>query len=304
MDYQNILNAIYVEIANNKQRGHVATYIPELSKVDPSKFGISLQCVNGDYFSVGDTQDGISIQSISKIFALSLALRLIGEEVWQRVDVEPSGDPFNSLIQLEHENGIPRNPCINAGAIVIADILMSELDDPKDVILSFVRKLAGNDAIQFNEKVAQSEADCGFRNAALANFLKSFGNLHNPVEKVLDLYFHMCAIEMNCQDLSKAFLVYANHGELITPKECILTRTQAKRINAIMQTCGFYDEAGEFAFRVGLAGKSGVGGAIAAIQPKQFSVTVWSPGLNAKGNSVIGMKALELLTTKTGISIF
>ena len=282
----------------------IATYIPELAYVDPKKFGICLHCIDGNHYSIGDTQDGFSIQSISKIFALSLALNLIGEKVWARVGVEPSGDPFNSLIQLEHENGIPRNPCINAGALVITDILISELDNPKQSILEFVRKIAGNDAIEFDKKVAASEASCGFRNAALANFIKSYGNLDNSVDDVLDLYFHICAIEMNCHDLAKAFLLYANHGALIEHDTCILDRKQTKRINAIMQTCGFYDEAGEFAFRVGLAGKSGVGGAIAAIHPEQFSVIVWSPGLNTKGNSLIGIKALELLTTKTGISIF
>lgn len=304
MNYAQILNEIYAEVITLTERGQVATYIPELSKVDPNKFAMSLQDLQGNCYSVGDVDDGFSIQSIVKIFALSLALKLIGEEVWHRVGVEPSGDPFNSLVQLEYEQGIPRNPCINAGAIVVADILISGLGNAKTSLLDFIRELSGNDTIIFNEKVASSEAACGFRNAALANFLKSFGNLHNPVEEVLDLYFHMCAVEMNCEDLSKAFTLYANHGNLLSDNKSIITIRQAKRINAIMQTCGFYDEAGEFAFKVGLAGKSGVGGAIAAIYPQKFSVTVWSPGLNTKGNSLIGIKALELLTSKTGISIF
>lgn len=304
MNYSQILNEIYSDVSQIKDRGRVATYIPELSKVDPDKFAMCLQDMDGNCYSAGSVEDGFSIQSIVKIFALSFALKLIGEDVWQRVGVEPSGDPFNSLIQLEHEKGIPRNPCINAGAIVVADILISHLSNAKASLLDFIRELSGNNSITFNKKVANSEAACGFRNAALANFLKSFGNLHNPVEDVLDLYFHMCAVEMNCQDLTKAFTLYANHGNLLVNNKNIITIRQAKRINAIMQTCGFYDEAGEFAFKVGLAGKSGVGGAIAAIYPQKFSVTVWSPGLNAKGNSLIGIKALELLTSKTGISIF
>lgn len=304
MNYQKILEDIRDETINLSERGNVATYIPELSKVDPTSFAMSLQCLDGTCHSVGQTNKGFSIQSVSKVFALTLALKLVGEEVWKRVGVEPSGDPFNSLIQLEYEHGIPRNPCINAGAIVIADILVSSLKNPKESILKFIHELTNNHHIQFNRKVASSEAEYGFRNAALANFLKSSGNLHNSVDQVLDLYFHMCAIEMNCQDLTKAFSLYANHGKLLIDNKNIITTQQSKRINAIMQTCGFYDEAGEFAFRVGLAGKSGVGGAIAAVYPQHFSVTVWSPGLNTKGNSLIGIKALELLTTKTGISIF
>lgn len=304
MHYSNILNEIHAEVATLRERGKVATYIPELSKADPNKFAMCLQDLTGNCYTVGDTQAGFSIQSIAKIFALSLALKLIGEKVWQRVGVEPSGDPFNSLIQLEIENGIPRNPCINAGAIVIADILTSSTENAKALFLDFVQEISGNTSIFYNAKVAASEAACGFRNTALANFLKSFGNLNNAVDDVLDLYFHMCALEMNCMDLTKAFGMYANHGHLPGTSKQMITTRQAKRINAIMQTCGFYDEAGEFAFRVGLAGKSGVGGAIAAIYPQNFSVTVWCPGLNAKGNSLIGIKALELLTSKTGISIF
>jgi glutaminase len=208
------------------------------------------------------------------------------------------------LLQLDYEQGIPRNPFINAGALVIADILVSELTHPKQALLDFVRKLSANPEIGFNPAVAASEKLQGYRNTALANLLKSHGNLHNEVEEVLDFYFHLCSIEMSCNELSRTFLVFANHGKLPGTKEEILSTSQAKRLNALMQTCGFYDEAGEFSFTVGLPGKSGVGGGIVAIHPEKYSISVWSPELNKKGNSVRGMKALELFTTKSGLSVF
>lgn len=304
MDYTKILHEIGDEVSAHKNEGAVATYIPELAKISPDKFGMHLREISGAGHSFGDSEEKFSIQSISKAFSLSLAVSLVGERVFERVGIEPSGDPFNSLVQLEHEKGIPRNPLINAGALVIADTLLSELDSPKLDFLNFVRKIAGERDIYFNEKVAKSERDHGFHNAALCNLLKAFGNICNEVEDVLDFYFHQCSIEMTCHELANAFLLFANHGELPETGEEILTTSQTKRLNAIMQTCGFYDEAGEFTFRVGLPGKSGVGGGIAAIYPQKYAITVWSPRLNPKGNSVLGMAALELLTTKTGTSIF
>ncbi|MGB0178147.1 MAG: glutaminase, partial [Owenweeksia sp.] len=278
--------------------------IPELAKVNPQKYGLNLACMNGEHFALGAHREKFSIQSISKVLTLSLAISKLGARVWQRLDVEPSGNPFNSLIQLEQEEGIPRNPLINSGAIVIADMLVSILDNPKEEFLEFVRSLAGYEDIHFNAPVARSEKEHGFRNYALANMLKSYGNLHNDVEDVLDFYFHQCSIEMSCEELAHTFLLFANEGVIHNSKKRILTRLQTKRVNALMQTCGFYDEAGEFSFLVGLPGKSGVGGGIVAIHPGEYSVAVWSPRLNKKGNSVLGMKSLELLTTKTGRSIF
>ena len=304
IDYQQILNEIQEEIRPFKGEGEIATYIPELANIDPDKYGISLHCFDDQEYALGDCHERFSIQSISKVLTLSLAVSQIGERIWNRVDVEPSGDPFNSLVQLEYEKGIPRNPLINAGAIVVADILVSILDNPKEDFLQFVRGICGNENITFNPKVADSEKVTGFRNAALANMLKSFDNIKNDVDTVLDFYFHQCSLEMSCRELSKTFLLYANHGVKHEDGEQLLSKRLTKRINAIMQTCGFYDEAGEFSFRVGLPGKSGVGGGIAAIYPQQYSVAVWSPRLNPKGNSVLGMKSLELLTTKTGFSIF
>ncbi len=304
INYQQILEEIEEAIILEPKEGQVATYIPELAKIDPHKFGMHLCCFDDMEFAFGDHQDRFSIQSISKVFSLTLAVSLIGTEVWKRVGVEPSGDPFNSLALLENENGIPRNPLINSGALVIADILVNHLEAPKKDFLNFVRKISGQDDIHFNEYVAQSEKKYGYRNAALINLMKSFGNITGDIEEVLDFYFHQCSIEMSCRELARTFLLYANHGRLLSSDEEVLNTSQTKRLNAVMLTCGFYDEAGEFSFKVGLPGKSGVGGGIAAIYPSNFSVAVWSPRLNEKGNSALGMTALELFTTKTGLSIF
>lgn len=302
--YSAILHEIQSEVFPLQQQGTVAQYIPELAKVDPNKFGIHLRTIEGDDFSVGNSNELFSIQSISKVFVLARTVSIVGETIFERIGVEPSGSSFNSLVQLEYEKGIPRNPLINAGAMVMCDVLIDTLREPKKDMLNFVRRLSGNDSIAFNEQVASSEKEFGFRNTALANFLKSFGNIHHNVDDVLDLYFHICSIEMSCKDLATAFLLFANHGKIAATGESILNKSQTKRLNAIMQTCGFYDEAGEFSFTVGLPGKSGVGGGIVAVHPHRYAVATWSPRLNAKGNSVMGMKALELLTTKLGSSIF
>ena len=304
MDYQRILNEIDQELKRKNFGGKVADYIPELAEINPDSFGIHLCCLQGGNYSTGKHNERFSIQSISKVFALTLAYPMMGEKLWKRVGVEPSGNPFNSLVQLEYESGIPRNPLINAGALVISDILISKLENPKEDFLKFVQKLAGNDKIHFNEKVAESEKETGYRNVALASLMKSFGNIDNLVEDVLDFYFYMCSIEMSCKELAQTFLVFANHGRHFISGETILSSSQTKRLSAILLTCGFYDQAGEFTFKVGLPGKSGVGGGIAAIFPEHYSVAVWSPKLNKAGNSVLGMEVLERLTTKTGLSIF
>jgi glutaminase len=302
--YQSILESIRTDVLPLKNDGAVANYIPELMTVPPDKFGMHLRTIDGHDFSVGESDENFSIQSISKVFALAMVVSLVGEKIFKRVGVEPSGSSFNSLVQLEYERGIPRNPLINAGAMVVCDVLIGQLKRPKQEFLSFVRQLAQNKRIGFNERVAASEKEFGFRNIALANFLKSFGNIQHDVDEVLDLYFHICSIEMSCRDLATAFLLFANHGSRPGSSEALLTKSQTKRLNAVMQTCGFYDEAGEFSFTVGLPGKSGVGGGIVALHPHRYAVATWSPRLNTKGNSVMGMKALELLTTRLGSSIF
>lgn len=304
MNYTKILSDISEEVQPLIRRGQVADYIPQLAGVNPDKFGIYLHFLEGGSYAIGDAGERFSIQSISKVLMLCMAVGKLGEHVYERVDVEPSGDPFNSLVQLEYEQGIPRNPFINAGALVITDMLLDAFDTPKRAFLEFAQAISGNNDITYNADVARSEKRCGFKNAAIVNLMRSFGNIRNDVETVLDLYYDFCSMEMSCKELAKAFCTIANHGKSIINEKKYLSESQFKRITAIMMTCGFYDEAGEFAFRVGLPGKSGVGGGIVAILPNNFSIAVWSPGLNEKGNSLVGMKVLELFTTKTGWSIF
>lgn len=304
MDCQKIIDKVYAEVKAGDNLGNVAAYIPELSKVDPEKFGICLTTVEGRRYMAGDAEEAFSIQSIAKVLSLSLAFACIGEPIWKRVDVEPSGTAFNSLLQLESESGIPRNPLINAGAIVVCDILCGFFAEPKKELIEYVRRAANEPAIDYAPDIAASEKSTGYRNLALINYLKSFGNIHNDIEQVIDLYFNLCSIKMNCVELSHTFLFLANNGVQIENGESLLDKSKAKRINAIMQTCGFYDEAGEFAYRVGLPGKSGVGGGIAAVLPNEYAIAVWSPRLNKKGNSYRGMKFLESFTTETESSIF
>ncbi|WP_411031813.1 glutaminase [Spongiimicrobium sp. 3-5] len=303
INFQETLDEIYADLSSITTRGTVATYIPELACVNGDKFGIHLIDANGMSYSVGDADEAFSIQSISKVLSLTLAFSIRGDKLWQRVGVEPSGDPFNHLSLLEMENGIPRNPLINAGAIVIADVLVSQLKKPKEDFLSYIQKITNDETIDYDPKVAKSEKDTGFRNYAAANLLKSYGNIENDVETVLDFYFHQCSLRMSCKQLANVFYMFMNRGKCLMNNE-YLNINHVKRINALMLSCGFYDEAGEFAFEVGLPGKSGVGGGIVALLPNKFCVATWSPGLNAKGNSLLGMKALEQLTTKTGLSIF
>ena len=304
MDYLQILENIHKAILPYAKEGKQADYIPELAKVNPDQFGMCIHTIYGEIAAIEQADTRFSIQSISKVFALAMCLSIKGDDLWKRVGKEPSGTAFNSLIQLEVEKGVPRNPFINSGAIVMADILLSHLENPEDDFLKFVRAVAGNDTIDYNRDVAISERENGYLNAAIVNLLKYHGTIENDIEEILHFYFMMCSIEMSCRELSLAFLAFANHRRKFDYSGFTLTASQVKRINAIMQTCGFYDEAGEFAYLVGLPGKSGVGGCIVAIYPLQYSVAVWSPRLNPKGNSVMGIKALELLTTETKESIF
>ena len=302
--YQKIITEIYSDIKNVEDLGKVANYIPELGNVSAGNFGVNLTTIKNESFGIGNFEEKFSIQSISKILALTLAYKLEGEKIWKRVDVEPSGNPFNSLQQLESDNGIPRNPFINSGAIVVCDVLLSHLTNPKEEFLAFCKELSNNSSLNYSEKVAKSEKNTGFRNVALCNFIKSFGNIKNNVDEVLDFYFHICSLEMSCKELSEIFQFLADDNFRTHKGNYVITESQAKRINAIMLTCGFYDESGEFAFRVGLPGKSGVGGGIVAIHPDEFCIAVWSPKLNKKGNSYKGMLFLENFTTKTACSIF
>ncbi len=302
-DYQAILEKIHVKVLAEQPEGRIATYIPGLAKVDPGKFGMHLHTADGGDFAIGDSGESFSIQSITKVLLLAMAVSTHGRKIWERVGVEASGDPFNSLVQLEYERGIPRNPFINAGALVVCDFLLSIYDDPKSDYLNFVRRVSGVPAINYDESVARSEREVAYRNLAMLNLMKDFGNIHNDVDAIIDFYCAACSISMNCRELSQTFAMFMNHGKLDSG-EGILSARRAKRINALMLTCGFYDESGEFAFKVGLPGKSGVGGGIAAVYPGKYSVAVWSPPLNPKGNSAAGCLALETLTDLTETSIF
>ncbi|WP_428741457.1 glutaminase [Tenacibaculum sp.] len=303
MDYKEIIESVYQKVDTIENTGELATYIPELATIDPEKFGVHISTISNTNFGLGNFQEKFSIQSIAKVLSLCLAYKQLGESIWNRLGVEPSGSSFNSLVQLESDNGIPRNPFINAGAIVIADILISNLKNPREDLLSFIKSLSANKNIAYSPKIAASEKSVGYRNVALCNFIKSYGNIHNDPEEVLDFYFDLCSLEFSCEHLSELFLFLANNGQTRQGKQ-ILTKSQSKRINALMQTCGFYDESGEFAFKVGLAGKSGVGGGIIAIHPNQYAIAVWSPKLNKKGNSYKGMRFLEEFTTLSEQSIF
>ncbi len=303
---QSTLDNIFAQI--DTSQGKVADYIPALACIPGDQFGMALQSVrDAQITQVGSAETCFSIQSISKVFSLTLALRMRGEELWNRVGREPSGNPFNSLVQLEYEQGIPRNPFINAGALVITDELINQtggVEPAKQEMLKMLHQACCHEAITFDEEIATSEMEAGFRNAAMGNFLKSYGRLSNEVNEVLELYFHYCSISMSCVDLCKAAVFLANGGKSLISGEQIVTSSQAKRINAIMLTCGLYDAVGDFAYRVGLPAKSGVGGGIIAIVPGHHAITVWSPKLNKSGNSVAGTRALELFTDFTECSIF
>ena len=305
-DIETVVTDITEAMRRHKDRGKVATYIPELARVGAEAFGIAVVDTDGHVVAAGDCDVPFSIQSISKAFTLTLALGKIGDRLWRRVGREPSGSPFNSIVQLERERGIPRNPFINAGAIAVTDAILSG-HRPREAlgeILRFMQFLAEDSSIGIDEAVAASEERTGFRNIALANYMKSFGVLDNPVDFTLGVYFHQCAIAMSCRQLAMAGRFLANRGRMPTTGHSVINEERARRINAVMLTCGHYDGSGEFAYRVGLPGKSGVGGGILAIAPGKASIAVWSPGLDSAGNSHLGRIALEQLTKRLGWSIF
>ncbi|HHY0339848.1 TPA: glutaminase B [Vibrio cholerae] len=300
-----ILASIIEEVRPLTSKGIVADYIPALARVPSEKLGIAVFTNQGEVISAGDAQEGFSIQSISKVLSLTLAMGLYQpDELWSRVGKEPSGQAFNSLIQLEMEHGIPRNPFINAGAIVVCDMLQSRLSAPRQRLLEFVRQLSGEPLIAYDKVVAASEMMHSDRNAAIAYLMRSFGNFHNEVIPVLHNYFHACALKMSCVELAKTFSYLANKGVSVVTGETVITPTQSKQTNALLATCGLYDGAGEFAYRVGMPGKSGVGGGIIAVVPGEMTIAVWSPALDQSGNSLAGTRALELLAQRIGRSIF
>ena len=303
MDLQGLLDGIALEARPAAPRGRVADYIPALAGVDPSCFGIALATIEGAVLGAGDWQVPFSVQSISKAFALALVLAAEGDALWRRVGREPSGNPFNSLVQLEREHGIPRNPFINAGALVVVDRLLALRGDAVQIVRDFVRRESGNGALDVDDVVASSELQHAHRNAALAHFMASYGNLDNPVSTILAHYCRLCALAMSCAELARAGLFLARHGVRADGTR-LFSRSEAKRMNAMLMTCGTYDAAGDFAYRVGLPGKSGIGGGILAVLPGRGCVCAWGPALDKAGNSVAGVEALDLLTTRTGWSVF
>ncbi|ROQ28442.1 glutaminase B [Gallaecimonas pentaromativorans] len=304
MDLQQLLDDICAGAASHYGQGRVADYIPALASVAPAQFGIAIHTLEGDLYSSGQAQKRFSIQSISKAFSLTMAIHRHGDELWQRVGKEPSGTAFNSLVQLEFEKGIPRNPFINAGALVVADSLCSRLSAPVHAMLETVRLMAGTASITIDRKVADSEYEHRYRNAAMANLMKSFGNFENEVDRVLRAYFSYCALSMNCVELARAFSFLAADGRCPQSGRQWLTKRQTQQLNALLLTSGLYDAAGDFAYRVGMPGKSGVGGGIMAVVPGRFTVCVWAPELNEYGNSVVGLWALEELSKALDLSLF
>jgi glutaminase len=304
MDYSRILEQIHADLQPWLDKGRVADYIPELAKVPVNSFGMAVVTTAGEVFRVGQADTRFSIQSISKLFACTMAFRLLGDALWQRVGREPSGTAFNSLVQLEAEHGKPRNPFINAGALVVTDVLCRRFVKAETALVEFMRRVTGESNIDYDLRVAQSELLHAHRNRAMAHFMASFGNIEMPAEAVVDAYCRQCAISMSCVELAKAALFLSNGGVVPSTGERILDASSAKRLSALMLTCGTYDAAGDFVYRVGLPAKSGVGGGIVALLPGEMAVCVWSPGLDSNGNSLAGVLALEWLTTYTGRSIF
>lgn len=304
MQYDQVIQQVFNQVKDVPVYGNLATYIPELAKIDATKFGVHFRTNSGFEGGKGDFNEKFSIQSIAKVYALLMAYQEVGSELWKRVDVEPSGTSYNSLILLELENGIPRNPFINAGALVIADVLISVLDHPEEQFIDFVRQICGNQTLDYDLQIAKSEKQVANRNYSLVHLMKSQGNIRNEIERVMDFYCTLCSICMTCAELTESFLVFSNGGIHPRTGKMVIKANTCKRMNAIMQLCGFYDEAGEFAYRVGLPGKSGVGGGIVAIQPGKYAICVWSPLLNKKGNSTKGMLFLEEFTSLLQESIF
>ncbi|CAB0150586.1 Glutaminase 2 [Pseudidiomarina piscicola] len=290
--------------AQSVHDGKVADYIPALAQVKPDYCALTVATLDGRVTSVGDTDTPFSIQSISKIFGLMLAMERVGESLWERVQMEPSGQPFNSIVQLEWERGIPRNPMINAGAILVSDVLVSHYSASKSAVLSMVRGLCNSGNVCVDSQVHDSEREHGARNAALAYLMKSFGNIEADVEEVLDHYFWQCALTMTTEELARSLAFLANRGKCPHSGQQITSHRDAQRINALLSTSGMYDQSGQFAFTVGLPAKSGVGGGIVAIVPDYGVIAAWSPPLNSFGNSAKGMAMIRNLANQLGLSVY
>ncbi len=294
---QELIERIADDVRPRAAEGRVADYIPALARIDPARFAMVLKLADGTEYATGDADEPFSIQSISKLFTLALAMEWVGEALWERVGREPSGMRFNSLIQLETEGGIPRNPFINAGAIATTDALVERRWNLDTAFRAQMRMLSGNPALQYDGEVWASEKRHGDLNRAIAYVLKAYGNLHGDPIEVTDTYFRACALAISARDLARAamFLVGPQGG-----RGACAAGLHAARLRAIMRTCGLYDQSGEFAYRVNLAAKSGVGGGILAAEPGRFVAVAWSPPLDRFGNSVAAQAALEALAAALG----
>lgn len=285
----------------------VADHLDGVADLETDRFGIAVVTHDGHLVEGGDADEAFPIQSISKVFALTSALRAFGDDVWKRVGREPSGDPFNSVVDLERMKGIPRNPFINPGALVICDMLLGigrNSKAPPTVKALLSERLGVEKLDEDRSLVADDGKRSGFSNRGIAYMLKGFGNLEHDVEKVMKLYVEQCAVKLTCTQLAKAGHYLVHDGQDGEHEDARELAVLARRVNSLMITCGQYDGSGDFAFRVGMPAKSGVSGAILAIAPDKASVAVWSPTLDQNGNSLLGTLALELLSEKMGWSVF
>ena len=308
-DLDEVLRDVAEQARPHATGGYVADYIPVLAEADAASFGMAAVELDGTEHTVGDVDEPFAIQSISKVFSLVLAMQKadaaegVADELWSRVGREPSGDPFNSLVQLEHESGVPRNPMINAGALVVDDVLLDHCEDPAGDICRLLTGLAGED-VGVDEVVMSQEGSSGHRNRAMAFLMSSFGNITSPIDDVLDVYVRHCAIAMTARQLARAARFLANDGVDPGTGEQVLSDGLTRRVAALMLTCGTYDSAGQFAFDVGIPCKSGVAGAIIGLVPGEAAVCVWSPPLDPSGNSSAGRVALHELAERLGLSIY
>jgi glutaminase len=287
--------------------GEVASYIPELGRANPEHLAVSVCTMSGETFEAGDVDVAFTLQSISKVIALALSLMDHGEDVvFDKVGMEPTGDPFNSIVKLETiRPNKPLNPMINAGAIAVTSLIKgSSVEEKLGRLLQFFHDLSGNCSITYNAKVAESEAQTADLNRALTYFMKEHKVVKGSVEEVLDLYFKQCAIEVCCRDLARVGAVFANEGKDVMTDRQIIPAQIARICKTFMVTCGMYNASGEFAIRVGIPSKSGVSGGILATVPGKMGIAVLGPALDDRGNSVAGVSFLEAMSKRWQLSIF
>ncbi|BCL35854.1 glutaminase A [Nostoc sp. MS1] len=298
-----VINDLHSKYKSLKE-GIVANYIPELAKVDPDLFSISIVTVDGQVYQVGDYQQLFTIQSISKVFAYGLALEDHGRDyVLTRVGVEPTGEAFNAII-LDEQSKRPYNPMVNAGAIATTSLIKGAgATERLNRVLEMFHRYIGHDVF-VDISVFTSERSTGHRNRAMAHLMLNFGMIDKNIEEALDLYFQQCAVMVNCHDLAVMAATLANRGvNPITGEQAVNSR-YIKDILSVMYTCGMYNFAGEWAYKVGIPAKSGVCGGILAVVPNKMGIAVFSPPLDIRGNSVRGVKVCEELSGQLGLHLF